>query len=90
MQKLTSYRFPGVDEPDRNNILGLKEILEGFSVPSVFLKERVVGVTKSFGIRDTNHSTQGKNHLTCRYVFLTGARFVAAFPVQKHCINSHC
>jgi hypothetical protein len=74
----------------KNNILVLKEIFEGFSVPSVFLKERVVGLTNSFGIRDANNSTQGKNHLTCRYVFLTGARFMVAFPVQKHCVKSHC
>jgi hypothetical protein len=90
MQELTSYRFPGVDEPDKNNILELKEIFEGFSVPSVFLEERVVGVTNSFGIRDANHNTQGKNHLTCCCVFLTGARFMVAFPVQKHCVKSHC
>jgi hypothetical protein len=40
--------------------LGLREIFEGFSVPSVFLKERVVGVTNSFGRRETNHNTQGE------------------------------
>jgi hypothetical protein len=61
MQALTSYRFPGPDEPNRNNILGLREIFEGYSVPSVFLKERVIGVTNSFGIRDTHHNTQGRD-----------------------------